>query len=55
MLDRSRILVGAMMLALAACGDDDGGEGDTLFTGLSGVIIVALVIWFLMRSRRNRT
>jgi hypothetical protein len=55
LIDRVRILVGVMMLTLAACGDDDGGEGDTLFTGLSGVIIVAIVIWFFMRSRRNRT
>jgi len=55
MTDHLRILSGAVMLALAACGDDDGGDGDTLFTGLSGVIIVGIVIWLVVRSRRSRT
>ena len=48
------VLVGVMMLTLGACGGDDGGD-DSLFTGLSGVIIVGIVIWLFMRSRRSRT
>jgi hypothetical protein len=40
-------------LFLAACGGDGDG-GDTLLTGLSGVVIVALVIlgiWYFARRR----
>ncbi len=44
-----------VMLLLGACGGDDGnGNEDTLLTGLSGVVILALVIYFVMRSRKNR-
>ncbi len=44
-----------MLLFLGACGGNDGnGNEDTLLTGLSGVVILALVIYFVVRSRRNR-
>ena len=44
------------MALLTACGDDDGGGGneDTLLTGLSGVIIFGLVIWFVVRKAKSR-
>jgi LPXTG-motif cell wall-anchored protein len=42
-----------LLFLFAACGDD-GGDEDSLFTGLSGVIIVALVIWFVVRRRNRR-
>lgn len=48
------IWMGAVLMMLGACGDDDGGNEDTLFTGLSGLIIVALIIWFVARTIRNR-
>jgi hypothetical protein len=42
-----------ILLVLSACGGDGGN--DTLLTGLSGVVIVALVIlgiwWFARRGR----
>lgn len=49
------IWVPAVLLFLAACGDDNGGGNeDTLFTGFSGVVILVLVVWFVMRKARNR-
>lgn len=36
-----------------ACGEDGDGNNDTLFTGLSGVIILAVVIWILVRVVRK--
>ncbi len=41
-----------LLLFLAACGGD--GDNDTLLTGLSGVVIVVLVIagiWYFARRR----
>jgi hypothetical protein len=38
---------------MTACGNDDGGNGDTLFTGFSGVIILVLVVWFFARRSRK--
>ena len=44
----------AALLFMTACGNDDGGNEDTLFTGFSGVLILVLVVWFVMRKARNR-
>lgn len=44
------------LLFLAACGDDDGEGGeDTLLTGFSGVVILALVVWFVVRTMKKRS
>ena len=42
------------MLLLVACGGDEQGNDDTLFTGLSGVIILGLAIFFIMRAMKRR-
>jgi len=39
---------------LAACGDDGEGNNDTLFTGLSGVVIFFIVIWLVFRAINKR-
>lgn len=44
-----------LLLFLAACGDDDNGNEDTLLTGFSGVVIFALVIWFVVRTMKKRS
>ncbi len=56
MYTRTLVWIPTVLLFFAACGDDnDGGNEDTLFTGFSGVVILALVVWFLMRKVRNRS
>lgn len=55
MLAKSNALLASVLLALAACGDNDNGNEDGLLTGFSGVVIVALVIWLVVRSRRKRS
>jgi hypothetical protein len=49
------IWIPAVLLFLSACGGDDNGEGDTLLTGLSGVVILAIVVWLIVRSMRKRS
>lgn len=50
---RTWLWLAPILLVLSACGGD--GDNDTLLTGLSGVVIVALVIlgiwWFARRGR----
>ncbi len=41
------------MLFMAACGNDDNGNGDTIFTGFSGVVILVLIVWFFARRTRK--
>lgn len=55
MLERVKFLVvpGVLML-LAACGNEDGGNEDTLLTGFSGLVILAVVIWLVVRMARKR-
>ena len=55
MLDRVQVLIPAVLLFFAACGNDDNGNQDTLFTGFSGVIILALVIWMVVRMAKKRS
>lgn len=47
------IWIPAVLLFLAACGNDDEGNEDTLFTGLSGVVILVLIVWFFVRRSRK--
>lgn len=49
-------LAGALALFLAACEDEDGtgGNDDTLLTGLSGLVILIIVIWLIARAVRKR-
>lgn len=50
---RTWLWLAPILLVLSACGGD--GDNDTLLTGFSGVVIVALVIlgiwWFARRGR----
>lgn len=48
------VLAGALMMFLAACGDDGDGNDDTLLTGFSGLIIAAVVIWLIVRAVKKR-
>ena len=55
LLSLQLLWIPAALLFLASCGNDDnGGNEDTLFTGFSGVIILVLIVWFVMRKARNR-
>jgi hypothetical protein len=53
LLQVQSIWIPAVLLFLAACGDNDGGNEDTLFTGLSGVVILILIVWFVARRTRK--
>ena len=56
MLDRVKLAVpGVLLLLLAACGNDENGNEDTLLTGFSGLVILAIVIWLVVRMARNRS
>lgn len=54
MLSRVNILMAMVLLSLAACGTDDNADGDTLFTGLSSVVLLGLAIWLFVRAVRKR-
>ena len=48
-----------LLFFLYACEDEaengtGGGNNDTLFTGLSGVIILAIVVWLIWRALKKR-
>lgn len=46
---------GVLVLTLmTACGDNGNGEGDTLLTGLSGLVILVLVVWLVARAVKKR-
>ena len=54
MLSQLQLLwIPAALLFLSACGNDDGGNEDTLFTGFSGVVILVLIVWFFARRTRK--
>jgi hypothetical protein len=49
------VLAGALMMLMAACGDDDNGNEDTLLTGFSGFVILCIAIWLIWRwMKKNR-
>ena len=54
MANSVKVLIPAVLMTFAACGNDDNGNEDTLFTGFSGVIILALVIWMVVRMAKKR-
>ena len=54
LLQLQLLWIPAALLFLSACGNDDNGNGDTLFTGFSGFVILVLIVWFVMRKARNR-
>jgi hypothetical protein len=54
-VNRFYVALSAMSLIFfAACGEDGDGDGDTLLTGFSGLVIVCLVIWGVVRYARKR-
>jgi hypothetical protein len=55
LLQLQLIWIPAALLFMTACGNDDNGNGneDTLFTGFSGVVILVLIVWFLVRRSRK--
>ena len=55
LLSLQLLWIPAALLLLSSCGNDDNGNEDTLFTGFSGVIILVLIVWFVMRKARNRS
>lgn len=54
MLSRVNVLIAMVFLSLAACGNDDNSDEDTLFTGLSSVVLLGLAIWLFVRAARKR-
>ena len=54
MLDRVKILIPGLLLLFAACGNEENGNEDTLLTGFSGVVILAIVIWIVVRMAKKR-
>ncbi|MDQ3945083.1 MAG: hypothetical protein M3357_08055 [Actinomycetota bacterium] len=44
----------AVLTLMAACGDEGNGNEDTLLTGFSGVLILAIVIFLIVRSMKKR-
>lgn len=54
MLDKANLWAPAVLVGLAACGEDDNGNGDTLLTGFSGVVVLALVVWLVVRAVKKR-
>jgi hypothetical protein len=56
--ERIRVFTGwwlvAMVTLTTACGEDGDGNEDTLFTGLSGVVIFVLVLWLVLRAVKRR-
>ena len=48
-------LAAALALLFAACGDNGDGNGDTVLTGFSGVLIFGIVAWLIWRWARNKS
>lgn len=48
------VMLTALLLFLSACGEDGEGNEDTIFTGLSGVVILIIVVWLVMRAVKKR-
>lgn len=48
------LLWAAVMGVMAACGEDGDGNDDTIWTGLSGVVVLVIVVWLIVRALRKR-
>ena len=48
------LLLLAVPALLGACGGDGNGNDDTIWTGLSGVVIVIVIVWFVLRGMRKK-
>lgn len=48
------VLIVTVLALMTACGGDENGDEDTLFTGLSGLVIVGLIVWLVVRARKRR-
>lgn len=48
------MLLPLLFLLFAACGGDDNGNGDTILTGFSGVLIFGIVVWLIYRWAKRR-
>ncbi|MGH9038989.1 MAG: hypothetical protein ACRDZ3_02035 [Acidimicrobiia bacterium] len=44
----------ALMALMVACGDDGNGNDDTLLTGFSGVVILAIAVFLVVRAMKKR-
>ena len=51
---RFYVALATISLIFSACGDDDGGDGDTLLTGFSGLVIFFVVVWLIVRAVKKR-
>ena len=45
----------ALLVLLAACGENGDGNTDSILTGFSGVLIFGLIVWIVYRLVRSRT
>jgi hypothetical protein len=52
---RLALFTSAFCFMLAACGDDGEGGNDTLLTGFSGLVILAIVVWVIVRALNKRS
>jgi hypothetical protein len=43
-----------IVMLFAACGENGDGNDDTLWTGISGVVILVIVIWLILRAMKKR-
>lgn len=43
-----------LLFFLAACGDNGDGNEDTLLTGLSGFVILCIVVYVIYRAVKSR-
>ena len=55
MINRVNVVLGTILIVFVGCGGDDNGNDDTLLTGISGVVIAAIAIWFVVRAMKKRS
>lgn len=48
------ILLSSLLLLLAACGEDGDGNNDTIWTGISGLVIVIIIGAIILRAMSKR-
>lgn len=52
---RLSLLLGSLMMLMTACGEDDGNGGSPdLLTGLSGFVILVLIIWAVVHFAKKK-